>query len=83
MAFVTIPWMLLVNPYLIWRDNKRRCEAHKKGDIEMIAINYQVFNDEKVTLLGHADAHSSNLFVKQHVPEYNFGEEFGQVSQPL
>ena len=73
-AFVTVPWMLLVNPFLIWRKNKQRVEAHKKGDVELVEINYQVFSDEKVTLLGH-DAHYSNIFVKQHVPSYGSGED--------
>jgi vacuolar-type H+-ATPase subunit I/STV1 len=75
--------MLLVNPYLLWRDNKQRCEAHKKGDVELIEINYQVFSDEKVSLLGPRDAHSSNLFVKQQVNDYHHGEDFDQPAQPL
>ena len=51
-AMVTIPWMLLVNPYLLWKEEKDRCKARavNGGDVELNAIksDYEVFNDEEV-----------------------------------
>ena len=67
---VTIPWMLLVNPYLLWREEKakRSLRARQGGDFELNEFkgsNYEVFIDEKVTLLGHEDAHTLlSLFCK-------------------
>ena len=37
-ALVTIPWMLLVNPYLIWKEEenrKARMNAGIGGDVEL------------------------------------------------
>ena len=46
--------MLLVNPYLLWRDEqqKKRQRERRGGDFELEQFkgsNYKVFNDEKVT----------------------------------
>ena len=51
---VTIPWMLLVNPYLLWREEKakRSLRARRGGDFELNEFkgssNYEVFIDEQV-----------------------------------
>ena len=50
---VTIPWMLLVNPYLLWREEKakRSLRARQGGDFELNEFkgsNYEVFIDEQV-----------------------------------
>ena len=37
-ALATIPWMLLVNPYLLWKEEKRRkarVNAGIGGDVEL------------------------------------------------
>jgi len=36
-ALITIPWMLLVNPYLLWRDEqqRKRSRANRGGDFEL------------------------------------------------
>ena len=50
---VTIPWMLLVNPYLLWREEKKRraLRSRRGGDFELSEFkgsNYEVFIDEQV-----------------------------------
>jgi len=88
-ALVTIPWMLLVNPYLLWREEaqKKRLRERRGGDFELEQFkgsNYEVFNDEKVTLLGHEDTYFSRNFVKQQVPGDAYdGAEYGISNQPL
>ena len=66
-ALITIPWMLLVNPYLLWKKDKDHRDRRERngGDIELDKFNndYEVFKDEKVTLLGHEEAHFSYNFV--------------------
>lgn len=59
--------MLLVNPYLLWqkeRDNKNR-RARNGGDVELdrFSSDYEVFKDEKVTLLEPEESHFSHNFV--------------------
>ena len=81
--------MLLVNPFLMWQEDQKRQKLRDRngGDVELNAFksDYEVFIDEKVTLLGHDDTHFSHPLFKQQVPgdaEYN-GEAFGIQSQPL
>ena len=80
-AFVTIPWMLLVNPYLLWMEEKekRKQRARAGGDVELkqFASDYEVFTDEKVTLLGPESTHFFHNFVKQQVPN-DAGEAYGR-----
>ena len=86
-ALVTIPWMLLVNPYLAWNEEKKRrsMRAQRGGDVELdnFQSNYEVFKDEKVTLLGREKAYFSRDFVKQQVPLELGDEAFGRSSEPL
>ena len=53
--------MLLVNPYLLWNEDRKRQKLRDRqgGDVELNAFksDYEVFNDEKVTLLGPEDTH--------------------------
>ena len=56
-----------MNPYLLWKkdkDNKSR-SARNGGDIELdrISNDYEVFKDEKVTLLGREESHFFHNFV--------------------
>ena len=65
---ITIPWMLLVNPYLLWKDEKDRVKARASngGDVELNAIksDYEVFNDEaEVNLLKQDKTNFSRIFV--------------------
>jgi len=82
-AMVTIPWMLLVNPYLLWKEEQERLKKRKQrgGDVELsnFGSNYEVFKDEKVNLLGHKKAHSvHNLFKKQVPGDLDGDEAFGR-----
>ena len=75
-----------MNPYLLWREEKQRTLArkHRGGDFELEQFkgsNYEVFNDEKVTLLEHEDTHFFSNFVKQQVADDD--ASYGMDSQPL
>ena len=81
---VTIPWMLLVNPYLQWKEendkNKRR--EKRGGDVELdnFGQNYEVFKDEKVNLLGQKAHSVHNLFKKQVPGDLEGDDAFGRSS---
>ena len=51
-AFVTIPWMLLVNPFLQWTEERNRNKRRESqgGDVELDQFKgeYEVFKDEQV-----------------------------------
>jgi len=65
--------MLLVNPYLQWRHEADRLGRRERngGDVELQQFglsNYEVFKDEKVTLLGQSSTHITRPFFKKQVP---------------
>lgn len=71
-ALVTIPWMLLVNPYLLWKEEmeRQKARAQNGGDFELSSFassKYEVFNEEKVTLLATEKTHFVRHFVMKQV----------------
>ncbi len=50
---ICIPWMLLVKPYLEWKEHQRYVKERKlRGDVELQEVNpYQVFNEVNILLM--------------------------------